>query len=161
MDETELKQAQEKWLRGDALEAGRMLFERIVLKERTKWAISILEAVVSRLSAQIDALNELQSICTFPERAVNGKVLFSKIRKQTLAIESKSAISKEEQFIVAVLYLAENVAKVVYNETDPPDEFDEDSGWWIASCARECVKRLENSDFEQLVWQRLSSLQSN
>jgi hypothetical protein len=30
------------------------------------------------------------------------------------------------------LVLAELVAKVTYNETNPDDEFDEDSGWWVA-----------------------------
>jgi hypothetical protein len=51
--------------------------------------------------------------------------------------------------------LAELVAKVTYNATDPPDRFDEDSGWWIAACLRDLVDRLGDEEFSEAAWSAL------
>jgi hypothetical protein len=48
-------------------------------------------------------------------------------------------LTKDQETLASLLLLAEMVAKVTYNATDPPDEFDENSGWWIA--ARELKPR--------------------
>ncbi|MEE4254702.1 MAG: hypothetical protein V2I50_11740 [Desulfuromusa sp.] len=38
----------------------------------------------------------------------------------------------QESLVEFLLLLAENTAKIIYNETNPRDSFDEDSGWWVA-----------------------------
>jgi hypothetical protein len=48
--------------------------------------------------------------------------------------------------------LAENVAKVLYNATDPRDEFDEDSGWWIVSCLKDILDVLKDDEFSKVAW---------
>ena len=53
--------------------------------------------------------------------------------------------------------VAELVAKVTYNETDPDDEFDEDSGWWIAPCVKTVLEEIGDAGFERSMWLMLIS----
>ena len=43
--------------------------------------------------------------------------------------------------------------KVTYNATNPNDEFDEDSGWWIVACLRGFVDaRWKDEEFATAAW---------
>lgn len=64
--------------------------------------------------------------------------------------------SPAEKLFLAQLCLAENVAKVVYNATNPPDPFDEDSGWWIAVCLKEILDLLSDGEYAETMWAILS-----
>ena len=55
----------------------------------------------------------------------------------------------------SLLSLAELVAKVTYNAVDPPDEFDEDSGWWIAASLRGFVDLWMDDEFSKVAWSAL------
>jgi hypothetical protein len=48
--------------------------------------------------------------------------------------------------------LAELTAKVTYNATHPPDEFDEDCGWWIAVYLKRLLDSLHDDSFSQRMW---------
>lgn len=52
----------------------------------------------------------------------------------------------------SLLPLGELVAKVTYNATNPMDEFDEDSGWWIAPCLQDILSRLNDDAFSNEAW---------
>jgi hypothetical protein len=55
-----------------------------------------------------------------------------------------------------LLSLAELVAKVTYNAAEPPDPFDEDSGWWIAASIRGFVDhRWKDQEFSEAAWSAL------
>jgi len=47
------------------------------------------------------------------------------------------------------------VAKVTYNATNPTDEFDEDSGWWIARCLKDVLELLGDDEFSRSMWTTL------
>ena len=53
--------------------------------------------------------------------------------------------------------LAELVAKVTYNAAEPPDEFDQDSGWWIASELRYFVDLWNDKSFSESAWLALTN----
>jgi hypothetical protein len=78
-----------------------------------------------------------------------GHVAFDAVRRLTLRYEQ--AESKDDVY-VAVLFLAENVAKVTYNATNPPGPFDEDAGAWVVSCLRHLVKTVNDPEFEREAW---------
>jgi len=61
----------------------------------------------------------------------------------------------EQVMFPFLLSLAELVAKVTYNAVDPPDEFDEDSGWWIAASLRAFVERWNDTNFSEAAWSAL------
>ncbi|MFZ5832955.1 MAG: hypothetical protein ACOY3P_22950, partial [Planctomycetota bacterium] len=53
-----------------------------------------------------------------------------------------------QERMLSQCYLAENVARVIYNSTGPIDPFDEDSGWWVIPCLKDCVDRVGDPEFE-------------
>jgi hypothetical protein len=57
--------------------------------------------------------------------------------------------------LLSLLALTELVAKVTYNATDPTDEFDEDSGSWIAVCLKELLDSLKDDALSKSMWSAL------
>jgi hypothetical protein len=68
-----------------------------------------------------------------------------------LTLQYEKAESKDEVY-GGLLYLAENVAKVTYNATNPPDPFDEDAGAWVVSCLRDLVNKVNDPEFGTKAW---------
>jgi len=73
----------------------------------------------------------------------------------TLKLEKAHFRSRSEKLLLPHLLLAELVAKVTYNATNPDDEFDEDSGWWIAVCLKDILDSVSDSAFSEKMWQVL------
>ncbi len=63
--------------------------------------------------------------------------------------------SPEQTLLLQQVGLAELVAKVIYNATNPPDEFDGDSGWWVAVCLKSILDLLNDDEFSRLMWLNL------
>ena len=73
-------------------------------------------------------------------------------------LAKKHHLTKEDELMGHVLCLAELVSKVAYNATNPPDEFDEDSGWWIVVCLREFIDNFwHDEEFAKAAWSTVSS----
>jgi hypothetical protein len=58
----------------------------------------------------------------------------------------------QQALLLRNLLLAELVAKVTYNSTNPPDEFDEDSGWWVAPCLKDILDFVDDEQFSTAAW---------
>ncbi len=71
-------------------------------------------------------------------------------------MEQLEARTPQQDLLLNHLLLAELVAKVTYNSTNPPDEFDEDSGWWIAPCLKDILDAVNDENFSLTVWSALS-----
>jgi hypothetical protein len=108
------------------------------------------------LNWQID---RLLKIADRPEEWHKAHQAFYSIRDQTLKWDEQAQhqLTDEQQVLGYVLVLAELIAKVTYNATDPDDEFNEDSGWAIASILRGLVDRLKDDGFAQAAWSALSN----
>jgi hypothetical protein len=89
----------------------------------------------------------------------NAHDAFSTVRKSTLKLDRirERGLTKEQELLGWLLALAELVAKVTYNATDPLDEFDEDSGWWIAPCLKGFLDSLNDDEFSNAAWSALCS----
>jgi len=100
---------------------------------------------------RIPEVDALLRIAANPSKWQRGHTAFRAVRAQTLR---KPGSDRE-----CVLLLAELVAKVTYNASDPaPDDpFDEDSGWWIPALLRDLMKHIQDPDFDAKAWDLLSS----
>jgi len=155
-DDKVLEIARHHWDRSEALAAGRLIFESLPPEVRSPWAINILNFVRNAQRLKIRSIERLVGVAFHPENWKSIKPLFSEIRNETLQLEQRPTRSRDEELVLCQLYLAENVAKVIYNATGPMDEFDDDSGWWIAKCLKCCVDQVGDEQFAKAAWSVLS-----
>ncbi len=158
IDAQSLQQIRELWERGQGVAAGQSIFERIEPADKPKWAASVLQFVLVRRGKWNAAIAQLIEIADDPAQWKQAKQLFLTLRDDVLELEGQHVLSDDERALLCELYLAENVAKVIYNATDPPDEYDADSGWWIAECLRCCINESRDNEFAQEAWLMLVSL---
>lgn len=154
-----LVRAAECWSNGQALEAGKLIYEAMPTKSRPKWAAQILKVVLDKSGIRSAIFNPVLAAADHESRWKSGHQVFSTLRDSVLKFDDKrrqSGLSDDEELLVSILSLAELVAKVTYNATNPPDEFDEDSGWWIAACLRGFLDHdWSDEDFVQKAWTAL------
>ena len=159
MRNEDLEQAAVYWREGQPLEAGKLIFGNLPNSIRPKWASGILRLVLGRSEIHLAPIERVLYLADTPEEWRNGHRTFSAVRELTLELDDiirDHGGTKEQESLSNVLALAELVAKVTYNATDPPDEFDEDSGWWIAACLRGFVDhRWRDEEFSKAAWSAL------
>ena len=148
------------WNSGRALDAGRLIFERLSNVQRPEWAARILDLVVT--TGQIRSQLVQQVLDTAGNRNMwkDGHRIFSLVRAETLKVDELGRgrrLTNDEEFWGDVLSLMELVAKVTYNAAQPRDPFDNDSGWWIAVSLRGFVDNVwRGGDFSKAAWSILS-----
>jgi len=154
-----LARAVQYWRGGQPLEAGKLIFENLPEDIRPKWASRILKLVVERSGVHSSPIEQVLYIADHTTEWRNAHRAFSTVRKSTLELDSirERGLTKEQELLGWLLALAELVAKVTYNATDPPDEFDEDSGWWIAPCLKGFLDLLSDDEFSNAAWLALCS----
>lgn len=149
LDEEQLRMAFDSWSSGNSLLAGRMIFESIPNHLRPKWAAGILRLILARSGIQSPLFDKVIRTAENPAVWVNGHRVFSAVRDEVL----KYDLPRQHGLLYYTLCLAELVAKVTYNATNPPDEFDEDSGWYIVPTVRGFVDRVwSDEDFSKAAW---------
>jgi hypothetical protein len=143
------------WRYGDPLEVGKILYERLDPRRRPSWAVGVLDACCSALStvpAEVEAVREIAST---PARWMEARAAFQAVRSVVLANESRSRLAQTVD--EAMLYLAENVAKVTYNATGASAPYDHDAGWWVAKNARALVELSTDAALGARVWKALAT----
>lgn len=154
-----LMRAAEYWREGHPLEAGKLIFERLPADVRPKWASRILKLVLERSGVRSSLIEQVLHTADHTTEWKNARHVFSTVRKSTLELDKirQHGLTKEQELLGWLLAMAELVAKVTYNATDPSDEFDEDSGWWIASCLKGFLDSLNDDEFSNVAWSALWS----
>jgi hypothetical protein len=147
-----LERASGHWNGGQPLEAGRLIFDNLPKMARPEWASRILRLVLGKSRIQIPEIDYVLEIADHTTEWRNAHGAFSALRRSTLHLERLQTRSHDQDLILYHLYLAENVAKVIYNAVDPPDEFDEDSGWWVVVCLRSLVDCWSDEKFSEAAW---------
>ncbi|NOT61172.1 MAG: hypothetical protein HOP19_13215 [Acidobacteria bacterium] len=154
-----LNQAKEHWQQGRALQAGQLIFENLPNTDRPQWAASILRFALERSGVQNAAFEQLLYTTDHQAMWGNGHRVFSELRKITLEMDNlrrNQSLRSEQESLCLLLPLAELVAKVTYNATCPPDEFDEDSGWQIVAYLKKNLERLNQEDAQGSLWSLVS-----
>jgi hypothetical protein len=155
-----LERAAEYWRGGQPLEAGRLIYEHLPLQARPKWAARIFRSVLGKSGVQPSLFEQVLYTADHQAMWGNGHRAFSILRASTLKLDELQrtrGLTKEETLLGDLLSLAELVAKVTYNATDPPDPFDEDSGWWIATSLKGFVDQWQDEEFSKAAWSALCS----
>jgi hypothetical protein len=151
-----MKQAAGYWREGKALDAGRLIFENLPSDIRPKWAGKILASVVTRSGVTLPEIERIIHLTDSPEQWPQGHDAFSAVRKRTIELEQLKERTPEEALLLSHLLLAELVAKVIYNATNPPDEFDDDSGWWVVVTLKEILDLLADHSFSRSMWSQIA-----
>lgn len=136
-------------MEGDHLEAGRLLFESLPKEDQPEWGAAILDLTKQWLDVRMCDVWYLQYIAKKRRRWSAAHPVFFSIRGTTLRLERRRQRTPVQERILCQCYVAENVAKVIYNAADPMDPFDEDAGWWIVPCVKACIDCLGNPEFEK------------
>jgi hypothetical protein len=154
------EQAAQYWRDGQALDAGRLIFEALPSDIRPRWASTILKIVLERSGIRSSVLQQVLDTAADRKFWGNGHRVFSMVRHETLKVDELDRtghLTKDDELLGDVLSLAELVAKVTYNATNPPDEFDEDSGWWIAASLKGFVDKVwRDAEFSKAAWSALA-----
>jgi len=144
------------WRKGQTLEAGKLIFESLPREIRPKWAANIMRLVLKRTGIKSDLIERAISIVNSSNDWGKAHAVFSALRDATLELEQLKTRGPQQTLLLRHLLLAELVAKVTYNSTNPPDEFDEDSGWWIAPCLKDILNFVDDENFSAAMWSALS-----
>lgn len=145
--------------KGAALEAGRLVFEQLPEEARPGWAAEILRLVIERSGTEPSRFARLLRIAENPTTWASGHREFDHLRRDVLKMDEVRRArgwTGEEELLSSLISLAELVAKVTYNAARPPDPFDEDSGWWIASSLRAFVNYWKDESFARAAWRALT-----
>ena len=163
MDDNTINLVSNHWDNGQAVEAGRIVFERLTTDAQPKWAAGIFKLILDRSGVQSPLFDEVLSMANDKKSWKHGHQLFSKIRDVTLqydAIQRTRELNEEELMVSYLLSLAELVAKVIYNATSPVAKFDESSGWRIADHLCGFIDRKWNDDeFRKSSWLALCGVE--
>jgi hypothetical protein len=148
-----IAQAQRDWEAGRALDAGRLIYERIPARQRAAWAARVLEAV-RELAPETPEIDRVLQIARDPAKWGEAHEAFNAVR--ALALEAKDPL------VEAVLHLTESVAKVAYNASGGPAPFDRDAGWRVAQNLHAIISRGGDkaSRLKAEAWSLLSTLRS-
>jgi hypothetical protein len=156
-----LKQAADHWAKGDGLETGKLLFENLPPKARPKWAAKILKLVLDRSGVDPSPFLQVLAVADHEKKWKTGHKVFDSLRQTSLKLDElreSRGLTKDEEQYASIVSLAEFVAKVIYNATNPLDEFDDDSGWFIASYVRGFIDGGWSDDqFVTAAWSALCS----
>jgi len=145
------------WRKGQALEAGKLIFESLPVGTRPQWAARILRLVLDRTGVTSQPIERAIGIASSPNDWGKAHDVFSALRVATLELIELKARTPQQTLLLSHFDLAELVAKVTYNSTSPPDEFDEDSGWWIAPCLKDILDLVNDEEFSAAMWLALSA----
>jgi hypothetical protein len=148
--------ARNLWKEGQALDAGKLIFESLPLELRPQWAARVLRLVVDRTGVTGQLIERVIGIANTPSDWGKAHDAFSALRKTTLELEQLRVRGAEQDLLLNHLLFAELVAKVTYNSTSPPDEFDEESGWWIAPCLKDILDLVNDEQLSMAAWSALS-----
>ena len=150
------QEALDLWSKGKILDAGRLLFQSLDPEDRPTWSCDILRNAIRKTGFQVPVAENVLKMGGDSTKWSQAKTAFSEVRQETLRLEGIQKRSPEERVMLRLLYVAELVAKVLYNCTDPLDPFDEDSGWWIASCFKDLIELFEGANSSSVAWSVLT-----
>lgn len=149
-----IAEAQLHYQNGDPLRAGMLIYERIPLEKREKWAGSILELLYSQIepTPELDAsLKFVQEPHLWPvERRREAHFIFDAIPHQ-----SWNEPPRPDTLYDLICSLARDVVGVTYTTRQFPAQFDHYRGWSIVEWAKKIVEFVNDADLSDSVWQAI------
>lgn len=138
-----------RWL-GEDFSSCALLAEMISQNARTTLATMALEECLIVTSAP-NEVHAVVHIGKHPELWSTAHRAFDAVRDLTLRYEQTSHGMHSAYY--ALLFVAENAARVIYNATSPPDPFDDDSAAWLLMCLAQLVNQTGTPNLRGRLWQ--------
>lgn len=138
--------------RDERLTAGRDLLATVPPPDAPRWAASVLD-VCRRRARPIAEVVAVHDVALSQARWHEAHAAFGGVRSLLLQAEAQGPTDPPA---LALLYVAEIVAKITCNATRPPAPFDAHAAWWLAANARDMVDLEADPDFEIRVWHALA-----
>jgi len=136
------KRAKECWMRGEFLQAGKLIFEDLPKDVRPFWAATILDLCRKKFPhvREVDEVYWVANDQSYWERARSA---FDAVRALSLA--------KEKPFPGADLLLkvAEDTAKVIYNCSGSSAPYDHNAGWKLVPALHAVSDFLKDNAFTE------------
>jgi hypothetical protein len=145
--------AQEFWNTGYALEAGKLIFERIPREYRSAWAARVLEITCGHFASSED-IEAFLAFAKNPNQWVKDRD-GNWHEVHALVSRFTGFTYHPEPFPQLIFMLAKNVGKVVYNASGYPAPFDHHAGWEIADTLKQIVQGINDAEFETKAWSAL------
>jgi hypothetical protein len=143
----DLLRLREEWLGGHAVEVGREIFTALDSREQVARAACVLD-VCRRFWRPVRQIDAVAALANHRTRWNEGHSAFDAVRDLTLREEA----APTSEVYCALLFVAENTAKTIYNASGPPDPFDEDSPWWLASNVLHFAKATRDAELADALW---------
>jgi|ERR1017187_7658949 hypothetical protein len=141
-------EAYDHWISGEAILAGKIVYEQLPVQERPLWAARLLGRC-AKLIPSVAAVEKTVEVALTPNLWPNAREAFDAVR----ALSSKDERKQTPSALYAqVLLLAENTAKVSYNATGLSAPYDHNAGWKVVQVVRQIVDRVAKPEFETEVW---------
>jgi len=152
-----LTQALQCWKAGLALEAGRIIYSNLKVDDRPTWALQVLKLAIARSQISLAPIEKVVYTAEHPKEWKQAKSVFSMVRASTLELDSlrEKGLTEKQEIMGWLLALGELVAKIIYNATNPIDEFDDNSGWWIAPILKGFIDVVNDAEFAEEAWSAL------
>ena len=143
----------EGW-REDALRVGAIVYAMVPNGDRPSWAAGILSKCCEKVGEVPTAVQVIPKLAVSSLLWSQAHSAFGKVRQMTLVAEREPTDMRRK----ALLYVAENAAKVIYNATGSQDAFDRDSGAWLVRCSKEFADLVEDESFTTELWRVISDV---
>jgi hypothetical protein len=153
VDKATTEAARRAWDRGDYLAAGRLLYECLAVQQRPPWAAAAL-IEVHDAAGPIAEIENLIVIAHIPDRWPEARQAFDALRQLTLKAEKEGEKDGPHR---AILYLAENVAKVTFNALGFPASYDDNAGWQVVSCLGKVLDSQGDAARRDHAWEAIST----
>ena len=145
------------WRNEETNEAGRLMYQRVPDGDRPAWAARALRVVIDHSEVDATPFRRLLRATGHPRKWRKALAEYDKIDTETedLYEECAAGLDERQQVYAWILSLAELVVKVTHNATSPEEEFDEESGWWIAVHLRWFIEHWDDKAFSRMAWDTL------
>jgi hypothetical protein len=141
------------WRDGETYEAGRLVYETIPEQEHGQWALCVLALALKYAPASNYQVRWFLRVSRWRYLWFTAHSHFDAIRRVTLKFEKRkqrsNSLTKNDESRYHLCLLAEKVAKVVYNTTDPSGPFDANSGWYIVPALHGLLEVCEDERFNR------------
>jgi hypothetical protein len=136
------------WNEAAAMAAGRAVYEALPAGGRPAWAARLLRLCLTRLDDPPQAVLHVADLAKDERRWSEAHDAFQAVRQLTLRAERWPRRKPSK----LILYVAENVAKIVYNASGSPAPFDHSAGWRLLGNVRDFLDTLDrDAAFEREV----------
>ena len=140
------------WSSGRSLEAGEHLSAAIPVPEQPMWAARVLILALPLITPE-PAVDAVVSLVGEPARWAEAHDAFTNVR--LLVLREERLAEAGDKLRIAVLMLAELVAKITYNASGAPRPFDADTAPWLAATARSVITHMRTPALEVPMWRAL------